>query len=723
MAAGAAQLIPRYLLIWKVPTRTRWTTWPLRAICMLLAAYTAPLCGAPSMLGQTGLINMPDGRTEEDGVWRFGSSLFDPYWTLWTSLSMFSRVEVSGRYTEIQNVPSGLGDDFGDFKDKAFDAKGILLPETSLFPSVALGAQDILGTQKLSAQFLALSKRIGDFDLTLGYGRDRIDGLFGGARYSPRWFPNLALVAEYDSNDYQNDFRASVSGADERAGGLTYGAEYRYGWLGTQLALQEDDWGANLFVSIPLNRRQYVPKLDEPSPYFPTDARASLTVAEWAEQPVALDDLQAMLHQHGFTGIRLHLDAERKRLTAELSHPRISQVGRAVGRAARILLYEGPSDLETIRIVYSANDLPLVTYRFTELQALSRFFYGLLSREKVMQTVSVSYAQPVDVARLPAEEDLWSGFEHSRKPIEVTAFDQGEVITLGNSKSEDFHWALYPVNLGTFLNDPSGAFHYDLFALGGVKYRLRRSLFLQGSLRYTWFEDISDVEQESNSRLPHVRSDIAKYKQASRFKLNDLTLNKYFHSTDRIYTRLSVGYYEEMFGGFGGQVLYLPRYGNWATDVSVDFVKQRDFDGDFGFRDYETITALLALHYRIPSLGVTATARAGRFLARDNGVRFELKRRFRSGIEVGGWYTVTDGDDITSPGSPGDPYNDKGVFVSIPLAPMLTKDTRGRAGLALAPWTRDVGQMVVTPNDLYTLVERRLPWQRDEYFPLTGLAR
>jgi hypothetical protein len=675
------------------------------------------------MIGQTGVINMPDGRIAKDGVWRFGGSLFDPYWTLWTSLSIFSRVEISGRYTEIQNVPSGLGDDFGDFKDKAFDAKGILLPETDLFPSVALGAQDIHGTQKLSAQFVALSKRIGDFDLTLGYGRERIDGLFGGARYFPRWFPNLALVAEYDSNDYPNDFRASVSGADERAGGLTFGAEYRYRWLGTQLALQEDDWGANLFVSIPLNQRQYVPKLDEPSPYFPADTRASLTTAEWLEQPAALDDLQAMLRQHGFTSIRLHLDAERKRLTAELSHPRISQVGRAVGRAARILLYEGPSDLKTIRIVYSANDLPLVTYRFTELHALSRFFYGLLSREKVMQTVSVRYAQPVDVARLPDEEDLWSGFEHSRKTIEVTAFDQGEVIALGNSKSEDFYWALYPVNLGTFLNDPSGAFHYDLFALGGVKYRLRRGLFLQGSLRYTWFEDISDVEQESNSLLPHVRSDVAKYKQASRLKLNDLTLNKYYYSIDRIYTRLSVGYYEEMFGGFGGQVLYLPRYGNWATDVSVDFVKQRDFDGDFGFRDYETVTALLALHYRIPSLGVTATARAGRFLARDNGVRFELKRRFRSGIEVGGWYTVTDGDDITSPGSPGDPYNDKGVFVSIPLAPMLTKDTRDRAGLALAPWTRDVGQMVVTPNDLYTLVERRLPWQRDEYFPLTGLAR
>jgi hypothetical protein len=39
---------------------------------------------------------------------------------------------------------------------------------------------------------------------------------------------------------------------------------------------------------------------------------------------------------------------------------------------------------------------------------------------------------------------------------------------------------------------------------------------------------------------------------------------------------------------------------------------------------------------------------------------------------------------------------------------MLTKDTKARSELALSPWTRDVGQMVVSPGDLYTTVERNL---------------
>ncbi len=89
-------------------------------------------------------------------------------------------------------------------------------------------------------------------------------------------------------------------------------------------------------------------------------------------------------------------------------------------------------------------------------------------------------------------------------------------------------------------------------------------------------------------------------------------------------------------------------------------------------------------------------------------MRFELKRRFRSGITFGAWYTRTDGNDITPPGSPGDPYFDKGIFMSVPLDSMLTRDTRARSEFSLAPWTRDVGQMVVSPGDLYTMTERTL---------------
>jgi len=160
-----------------------------------------------------------------------------------------------------------------------------------------------------------------------------------------------------------------------------------------------------------------------------------------------------------------------------------------------------------------------------------------------------------------------------------------------------------------------------------------------------------------------------------------------------------------MYGGVGGQWLYVERGEPWAFDVSVEAVKQRDFDGRFGFRDYQTVTALAAMHYRLPYQS-TFTVRAGRFLARDFGARFEVKRRFRIGMELGAWYTVTD---VVDKGVGNEAnYRDKGVFVSIPFEGLLPNDTRVVTGFALSPWTRDPGQMVNSPVDLYQMLEKPL---------------
>jgi len=53
-------------------------------------------------------------------------------------------------------------------------------------------------------------------------------------------------------------------------------------------------------------------------------------------------------------------------------------------------------------------------------------------------------------------------------------------------------------------------------------------------------------------------------------------------------------------------------------------------------------------------------------------------------------------------------YRDKGVFVSIPFDALLSADSRVVTGFSLAPWTRDVGQMINSPVDLYRMVEKPL---------------
>jgi hypothetical protein len=660
----------------------------------------------PSSTGQTGLINMPDARVEPDGTLRFGAGYFDPYLPVWSSISFFPRLELSGRYTVIRGLPSGLGQGFGDFKDKAFDAKAVLWEEGKWLPNLALGAQDFTGTGVFKANYAVASKRIGDTDYTLGFGSDRIDGLFGGMRHYFTSHRNLSFVVEYDANDYNNDPGTDITGEAPREGGWTYGVEYRKGWFGVQLATQGNELGGNAYVSVPLMKPEFVPKIYEPAPYPDKPPEASLD--QWLADTDSAARLARALYRREYKNVRLGYNG--RTLFVSLTNTRISEIGRAVGRAARVVLALGPAGMRELEITYTENDMPLLTYRFSDTRKLRRYFDGLLSRQQLDSYLEITYSDPQRVADASITDIAVPDRDDPDLYGDVQRSDEGHLVSFRFENKDLSTIQIVPFNVGVFFNDPNGAARFNVFTRANYTRQIGEGRFFESSAELTLYEDVSSVSQPSNSTLPHVRSDIALYLQGedSRFKLTRLLLNQYTQPAERIYGRLSAGFYEMMFAGAGGQLLYLPKRGNWAADVSVDWLRQRSEHGIFEFRDYDTVTALGALHYRIPSWGLTATARVGRFLAKDTGVRFELKRRFRSGITFGAWYTRTDGDDITSPGSPGDPYYDKGIFMSIPLGSMLPRDTRARSEFSLRPWTRDVGQMVVSPGDLYTTAERGL---------------
>jgi hypothetical protein len=660
---------------------------------------------------------MPDARIEETGTLRFGYAYYEPYPTLWSTISMFSRLEFGARYTRFMHVTAFEGEGYGDSKDKAFDAKLTLLKESKYLPQFSIGVQDFLGTQLLKADYVALNKHFGGLDITLGYGRYRIDGAFGGLRYNPQWLKGFGFVAEYDAFDYKKDPYADQSRVDEKkAGGPTYGIEYQWGWLGSQVSYQDGEWGANGYISIPLDKTEFIPKVDEPPPF--TEQVYRPTIEQWQQDPQYRKSLIRALETQGYKNVRVRLN--RSVLELGFSQPRMTFVGRVIGRGVRTALLMSPTGTQSIKLTYySEIDVPIVTYHFKDLPQLEAFFAGTVTYGDMVKNLTVSYAEPKYTKELEKNTQLLPPGKDSGK-LEFKRNEEGHAISLKQETTRLSDFSLIPFGLGIYFNDPSGAFRYDLFALARYRGQLAKGLFFNAAVRMTLSENVSGVTQPSNSLLPHVRTDVAKYKGEDKlFKLNDVYINKYFILLPRVYARLSVGYYEEMFGGTGGQMIYAPKSGNWATDITVDWLKQRDFDGGFGFQDYETITALASFHYNIKKYGVTLTARGGRFLAKDSGVRFEFARTFKSGTKIGAWYTYTDGEDITSPGSPNNPYYDKGIFFSLPLSALLTKDTKAKGGFSLAPWTRDVGQMVKSPGDLYDDVEQPLLFNRPEQHLLT----
>lgn len=673
----------------------------------MLAGSTAVLA-SPSAVGTSGLINMPDAHIAPEGTLSSGYSYFKPYGLLWADLAFLPWLEGTFRYTRIANVPAGFAEEqnktYGAYKDKSIGAK-LALPESEWFPALAVGKTDLTGvnagTQLYSSRYVVASKHLGPLDLTAGYGKGRIDGPFGGARLQLSENLPLSLVAEYDANNYAQDIGSSVSGADRKKKGPSVGLEYRWGWLGTQISYQHNTAGINAYVSVPLDMKEFVPKIDEPEPWLKPVPRP--TAEQWKSDPGYKARAVEALYGDDFRAIRL---AWRDGvLDVALTNRRVASMSRAVGRAARILLNHSPDATREIRITYTVDDLPAATYRFYDLNELQKYFYGLTPRSRLAQSVSVELAAPGAIPDSEADEALRAAAE--AKPESVLQLSGDVPLFALRTQDQNLNQAKVRPYLSFFFNDPSGAIKYNLALLGTAGHNFGSGWNTQGSVQWDVSENVSDVTQPSNSDLPHVRTDVAEYKRSAKFKMNRLLLNKYTQLDRGLYARASAGIYEEMFAGGGGQIAYFPARGPWAADLSVDWVKQRDTEGWFGFRDYSTTTAIASLHYQLP-LNLTGTLRAGRFLARDEGVRMELSHRYQSGVEVGAWYTVTNGKDITQPGSPDNPYHDKGMFITIPLNAMLTRDTLAAGGFAISPWTRDVGQMVASPGDLYSLFERSL---------------
>ena len=91
-----------------------------------------------------------------------------------------------------------------------------------------------------------------------------------------------------------------------------------------------------------------------------------------------------------------------------------------------------------------------------------------------------------------------------------------------------------------------------------------------------------------------------------------------------------------------------------------------------------------------------AVLRAGRYLAGDWGGTLEVSRRFDSGIEVGGFATLTD----VSASQFGEGSFDKGIFIRFPLQ-LLGPETAAQATALIRPVVRDGGQRLAVDNPLW----------------------
>jgi membrane-associated phospholipid phosphatase/LysM repeat protein len=702
-----------------------------RSICTLSLIFLF----SGSYAADSELIAMPTGRLDQDGTWRNDFSFVKPYPTFRTQATILPWLQGGLGIVRVMGVdgfPNSLGNDYtdfkksyGDYKDKTLFGRIKLTDETKQIPATALIVQDPIGTSLFKSTAVAASKRFIvnniPVDTTVGYGTGRIKGIFGGIKATVPSVSGLKIMIEKDANHYLSDRFAQETGLNKLSRSqrtINYGVEYtpdNSAWS-MRLARRMGTTEIQVQHTVDNNIRDTSPKNNE-KPRFRIPLKQP-TAAQWNSNSAHLEAMRQVLHSYGFKNIRIKYTASN-RLQLTLSHVTQLYASSAVGDAVHIALKTTPQETKSIAVIYINDETNLATseYLFTDLAALNSYLEGQSSQQNLLASFKLNAPTPhsIDAVATSVEQSL--PFNAADKiavlggytlpQLGLTARRENpsfQITPLGltwDSGGEKRYRAGFSPKISSYLNGPGGL-QYAVKAEAQLEAKLNKNTYANVIFNKTLTENISKLGiGASNSTQHKVRSRSAFYEIGKQAKLDLAVINHFNHLGKNLYGRVNAGIFERAYVGIGGQVLYAPTQSPWAVDLSIDTVAQRDEQTMFGLNGYRTTTALAALHYRLP-METNLTLRAGRFLAKDVGVRMEFKRRFWGGTELGAWMSVTNAKDY---GVGTSNYRDKGLLISLPFDGMLPNYSRQKASIALSPWTRDIAQMVSNPADLYSLLE------------------
>lgn len=680
-------------------------------------------------------------------------------------------LETTFRFSQLLDGRAGTG----ETTDRSFDVKLRLLEESEWLPALAVGLQDFVGTGIYSGEYVVGSKRFGDFDVSLGFGWGRVgslgmltnpfalisdtfrnrpddfgqggrpnnvyfrgedSSLFGGVEWRPfaargadSIWSGLRLKLEY-SGDRFRDERPKPRGDNDSQ--VNVGLQWApYPWLDAGVAFLH---GTDLLlrVSFVLDPTRPVRPPSPPPPMpirpwvGPEPAAYGSRAAEAAAAPriVIPSGVREVIAPTGPLTPRViapdpppgpqappGIDVRDPRIRAALAEAIARQLRQAGMRASRI----DPAEPETTIVIARS---PFRTLAQTAARAVRAAQPALPPRAELVTVVLLEQGAEVGRQTL-VRRDLENLQAGRSSPEEI--FANARIGPAGAPIPRDavavpdawpqFTWAIEPF-VRLQVMDPDEPFRYSVLATASGRVVFDGGYSFGGAVGVNLFGNLAN-SRPSDSELTHVRSDIARYLDESTVPLLSLTAERVWTVAPDVFARATVGYLELMYAGLSTEVLYRPANRSYAFGIDINAVTQRDYDGGFGTLGYSVISGHASYYQDLGILGLTSTVRAGRYLAGDWGATFELVRKFQSGIEVGGFFTLT-----TVPFERyGEGSFDKGIFVRVPFDLFPGQSTRSVATATLRPLTRDGGARLAVDNPLYPLTEpgRRGALEREIY--------
>ena len=651
----------------------------------------SPFAG-PGNWGGTGLMEIPTARVMEDGHFRFGVGLIDPYLHYYSVISPVKGLELDFRMTEVlgTEITSPGWEGYGNNKTKVIDAKYQIIPERKYLPAIAVGIMDPHGTRQYASQFLVASKQIYPFDFTLGFGNGRYgekplpsqgegfqvemfedprgwlrdSRFFWGIQYAAS--ENLLFMVEYNPIRYHkqtSDLAYEKYFRDPVPSEYNIGLRYNL-WdvADIDLSFQRGD-AVGVNVSMPFEiGRPLIPLYDQP---YEEQLRTKLL-------PLQLRLISA-LSSSGFGHIGVEMIDNR--MVIDLQNHKYFYATRALDV---VLLTIAPivaqTELEDIRIIFKDNGMPLS--------------FVHVSRDKIIDYVKYQYTSYASHVQ-PEFNTEYIDIPDNRKRPKTAPFVLG-----------------FKPQINFLLNDPSGFFKSNLGLSLWASLRSWTGGSVIAGVSYYPFNEISSANEPLS--IP-VRTDVVDFLN-KKVLFDRLLINQLYRiPRSNFFTSVSAGYLEMQDVGLDAEIATSIWGGRAFLGLNSSIVKKRDPGNPFKLQENTVkdvyTTVFLNTRLNFAAQDISMDIKFGRFLAGDIGTLFTVSKFIRS-MKFSVWYSFTDTSVFNDPYNRD--YHEKGISVSIPIRLIRGTDSKTAYDHSISPWTRDVARDITHYRSLFDVIGRNV---------------
>ncbi len=622
-------------------------------ICFIKKPYAKNL--STNETGIIGLNTIPSARMDEAGTIRIGTGTSDPYLHGFLGFQITDSVYISLRQTaEVSSL--------SDTANRVYpgtDLKFKLLSETTLYPQISIGFDSAFGHKKLSSEYIALSKKYKNIDMTAGIAWGRL-GSAGHLRNPLKSISSHFEKERLYDNESSQGFNDWFTGKNI---GLFGGIEYQTPINGLSL---KADYGANNYIG-----SKNIDGFRKPSPWS-----FGFNYQPWEKTDISLSTIGG----DKIMG-RLSLQGNTKKW-----------IGRGQKENYTPSYYKEGDKTHTINLsgtAPAAKELGRTVKNIkTSNISINLQYKGLKGRN--INLTSHDIEQIKKYSHKTSPEEIWHNaaikkqktkFKNKKHPTDLRLFFHNKI-----SLAEDEAGPLYRSSIVAQYEKPT----FLGFHLG-----------FAGKINI--HNNLPDTQLHQNFSL-NIRRD--EYLFADK----NISIDRFYTNwrgniTNDLYASVSAGYLEEMFSGYGGQFLYRPFGKTFAIGAEAWRVQKRNPFSDLSLQLNEDrlTTGHINLFYEVPNQYITAYTSIGKYLGDDFGVTAGLKTRFNNGVTLNGFITASDQEDIDLFGGTSNIYS--GVRLSLPIGNTPYIPNGSAINLDVMPFTRDSGQKIDKPVDLYEATE------------------